>query len=191
MQANRGPFRLVAIATSAGGLHALETVLGAMPADCALPIVVVQHLEPSRKSLLASILSRHTLLTVREVVDGEVLAAGTVHIAPPGFHTEVVNGAISLTSSPKEHFVRPAADRLFASAAEGGPIVAVVLTGSGSDGAAGVQAVKATGGLVIVQDQATAEFGGMPRAAAETLTADYILPLQEIGPLLAALTAHR
>jgi two-component system chemotaxis response regulator CheB len=177
------PFDLVAIAASAGGLSALMIVLAHLPATFPLPLAIVQHVAPVRKSLLVEILARHTPLVVRAAAEADVMNPGEVYIAPPGSHLEVTNGLrIALTHSKPLHFVRPSADRLFQSAASAcGRLIAVVLTGTGVDGADGVQAVKACGGFVIVQDPRGSAFAGMPQAAIGTGVVDRVLPLARIA----------
>lgn len=172
---------------SAGGLSALTAVLGSLPTDFPLPIIVVQHIDPHHASQMAAILGRHVRLPVKEAEQHDLLTPGTVYVAPPDFHAEFLGGAIVLTHSPRVHFSRPSADRSFLSGAEQGPVIGVVLTGAGVDGAAGVIAIKAAGGVVIAQDAATAAHGGMPRAAIETGAVSYVLPLADIGPALTAL----
>lgn len=180
-------YDVVALASSAGGVHALSVVLGALPADLPVPVLVVQHLDRRHETVLAEVLARRTELAVKLAEEGDQAVAGTAFVAPPNRHLLVgADGVLSLSSAELVHFVRPSADLLFESVAGayGDRAVAAVLTGSGSDGAMGVQAVKARGGTVIVQDLASAEFSGMPRAAAETSAADFVLPLDEIGPVL-------
>jgi two-component system chemotaxis response regulator CheB len=181
----------VAIAASAGGLSALSQVLSALPAGFAAPILIVQHLDPEHRSWMAEILSRRTRLPVEQVQGGERLAPGKVFIAPPGHHLLVAaDGELSLSESGRVKFSRPSADVLFASLAAswGSGAIAVVLTGTGSDGADGVRAVKSHGGTVLVQDEASAEFPGMPDAAIRTGTADRILPLNAIAACLTEIT---
>jgi two-component system chemotaxis response regulator CheB len=183
-------FAAVAIAASAGGLNALAHVLAALPADFPVPILVVQHLDPRHRSLLAQILARRTALSVGEAHDGEVVKPGQVYVAPPDRHLLVdADGTMSLTATELVHFVRPSADLLFESLAASyrERAVAVVLTGSGSDGAMGVRAVKRMGGTVIAQDEATSEFFGMPGAAFQTGATDFVLALDEIPVALIAL----
>jgi two-component system chemotaxis response regulator CheB len=187
MNARPPRFEVVALAASAGGVAALTAVLGALPADLPVPVLVVQHLDPRHETVLAEILDRRTGLTVRLASDGDVAKPRTVYVAPPNRHLLVdEHGVLSLSAAELVHFVRPSADLLFESVAGayGDRAIAVVLTGSGSDGAMGLRAVKARGGTVIVQDVPSAEFSGMPRAAAETGTPDFVLPLDEIGPVL-------
>jgi len=180
----------VALAASAGGLTALSRILASLPADFPATIVVVQHLDPRHRSLMADILSRRTPLQVKQAQEGDCLSPGMVFIAPPNRHLLInPDGTISLTQSELVHFVRPSADLLFESVAASYKhrTIAVVLTGTGSDGAMGVQAIKKMGGTVIVQDENTSEFFGMPGAAIHTGIVDFILPLDEIPSALVTL----
>jgi two-component system chemotaxis response regulator CheB len=181
---------VIGIATSAGGLSALSRLLSALPATLDAAILIVQHLDPDRPSHLADILGRRTALQVKQAAGEDHLHAGAVFIAPPGAHILVDReGTITLSHRPPVHFVRPAADHLFESIAGsfGSRAVAVVLTGTGHDGATGAQAVKQAGGRVIVQDQTTSEFFGMPKSAIDAGQVDLILPLDDIAPALVAL----
>jgi two-component system, chemotaxis family, protein-glutamate methylesterase/glutaminase len=183
-------YAIIAMAASAGGLMALTEVLAALPADLPVPVVVVQHLDPRHRSLMAEILDRRTALQVREAQEGDDLRAGTVYIAPPDHHLLVNgDGTLSLSQSKLVHFVRPSADLLFESmaASYADRAIAVVLTGSGRDGSLGVEGVKKMGGTVIVQEVESAQFSGMPSAAIETGAVDFVLPLEEIGPALIVL----
>ena len=185
-------FEIVALAASAGGLNALTHVLAALPVDFPAALVVVQHLDRRHRSLMADILSRRTALPVMQAAEGAALRAGCAYIAPPNRHL-LVNGdrTLSLTQTELVHFVRPSADLLFESTAASFKerAIAVVLSGSGRDGAMGVTAIKKMGGTVIVQDAKYAEFAGMPEAAAATGVADFVLALDEIAPALQNLCA--
>jgi two-component system chemotaxis response regulator CheB len=183
-------FDIVALAASAGGLTALSLVLSGLPAGFPATIVVVQHLDPRHRSLMADILSRRTSLRVKQAEEGDRLEPSTVYIAPPNRHLLVnPDGSLSLSQSELVHFVRPSADLLFESVAASykDRAIAVVLTGTGSDGTMGVQAIKKMSGTVIAQDGKTAEFSGMPVAAIQTGTVDFILPLDDIAPALVSL----
>jgi two-component system, chemotaxis family, protein-glutamate methylesterase/glutaminase len=183
-------FDVVALAASAGGLTALSHVLSALPSNFPAAVVVVQHLDPRHRSLMADILSRRTALGVKQAEEGDVLTPAMVYIAPPNRHLLVnPDGTLSLSQSELVHFVRPSADLLFESVAASHKdrAIVVVLTGTGSDGAMGVQAIKKMGGTVIVQDEQTSQFFGMPAAAIQTGNADFILPLDEIGSALVTL----
>jgi two-component system chemotaxis response regulator CheB len=178
-----GDFDAVGIAASAGGLRALSTVLAELPPDFPAPIVVVQHLDPRHPSLLAGILGRVCKLFVKEAQEGEGMRPGVVFLAPPDRHL-LVNATATLTLTRTElvHFVRPSADLLFESLAASfkSRALAIVLTGTGSDGAMGVRAIHRMGGRTIAQDEGTSEFFGMPDAAIRTGVVDCILPLQDI-----------
>ena len=166
-------FDIVALAASAGGLKALTDVLAALPPDFPAALVVVQHLDPRHRSLMAELLGRRT-----------------AYIAPPNRHLLVnPDRTLSLTQTELVHFVRPSADLLFESTAASYKerAIAVVLSGSGKDGAMGVKAIKKMGGTVIVQDEKTSEFFGMPDAAQQTGMVDFVLPLREIAPALQTL----
>ncbi len=183
-------FDVIALAASAGGLGALTAVLSALPASFGAAVVLVQHLGKRHRSLMAEILDRKTGLEVRQAAEGDRIAPGLVWIAPPDHHLLFnCDGTLSLTQTERVHFVRPSADPLFCSMAEcfHGRCVAVVLTGTGSDGEAGVRAVRHEGGTVIAQDEATSDYFGMPGAAIRTGCVDHVLPLGEIGPRLIAL----
>ena len=183
-------FDIVALASSAGGLKAVETVLSKMPEDFEVPIVIVQHLDPRHQSLMAKIVSRHTPLRVKEAQDGETLEGGIVYIAAPNNHLLVnTDHTLSLSKSELVHFLRPSADLLFESVAASykDRAIAVVLTGTGNDGAMGVTAIKKVGGTVIAQDEATSDFFGMPGGAIQTGNVDFILPLDEIASALVSL----
>lgn len=182
---------LVAIVTSAGGLNALSEVLAALPADFGAPCIVLQHLSPDHASRLAEILQQRSPLNVKQAQDGDRLKAGTVYVGPPGAHMVVrPTGRVRLTRTPRLNYSRPSADVLFESLANvcKRHVIAVVLTGRGADGADGVRQIKAAGGTVIAQDEATSTAFGMPDSAIQTGDVDYILPLGEIAPMLIALT---
>jgi two-component system, chemotaxis family, protein-glutamate methylesterase/glutaminase len=184
------PYGIVAIAASAGGVTALSRVLGSLPGGFPVPVVVVQHLDPRHKTVIAEVLGRRAKLPVRLAREGEKAETGTVYVAPPNRHLLVgADGALALTSSELVHFVRPSADLMFESVAGSyGPrAIACVLTGTGSDGVMGATAVKARGGTVIAEDPELAEFKGMPEAVVASGAVDFILPLDEIAAVICGL----
>ena len=186
-------FDIVALAASAGGLTALTCVLEALPSECPAPVVIVQHLAPRHSSHMADILAQRTALKVSEAKEGDLLGIGMVLLAPPDSHLLVMpDRTVSLSKLPLVNFVRPCADVLFESVAAHyhERAIAVVLTGTGRDGANGLQAIRKSGGVIIVQDMATSEFGGMPDAAIHAGPVDFILPLKHIGPALVRLMAR-
>jgi two-component system chemotaxis response regulator CheB len=183
-------FDTVALAASAGGLQALSQILASLPPDFPATVVIVQHLDPRHRSLMADILNRRTRLQVKQAEEGDRLCPSTVYIVPPNRHLLVnPDGTLSLSQSELVHFVRPSADLLFESVAASYKhrAIAVVLTGTGSDGAMGVQAIKKMNGTVIAQDERTSEFFGMPGAAIQSGNVDFILPLDEIAAALVTL----
>ena len=186
---SRASYDAVALAASAGGLAALTTIVTGLDDSFPTPILVVQHLDRRHRSLMAEMLSRRTSLDVTEAVDGDKIGPGSAYVAPPDHHLLVnTNGTISLSQTELVHFVRPSADLLFESVAAAfrDRVIAVVLSGTGSDGAMGIRAVKKMGGTTIAQDD-SAQFGGMPRAAIETGDVDFVLPIEEIAPALVSL----
>ena len=186
-------FDVVAVASSAGGIAAISHILESLPAGFPAAIVVVQHLDPRHRSLMAEILRRRTPLEVVQAAEGDRIRPGTVHVAPPDRHLLVNrDGSLSLSHSELVHFVRPSADLLFESVAASYQerAIAVVLTGTGSDGSLGVGAIKKMGGTVIAQDQESAEFFGMPAAAIKSGHADFILRLDEIPLALTTLVTE-
>jgi two-component system chemotaxis response regulator CheB len=192
VSASAPAFDVVVIGASAGGLVALTAILGALPISFPAPIAVVLHLSPDRPSVLADVLARVTRLPVVWAANGETLAPGIVYLAPPDRHLVFEpNGVVSLRQSPPVHFSRPSVDHLFASAAVAfGPrTLAVILTGNGFDGSAGVSAVHRYGGVVIAQDEASSEFFSMPREAIESGGVTFVLPLPEIAPAIRRLVA--
>jgi two-component system chemotaxis response regulator CheB len=193
-EADRRPFDIIAFAASAGGLQALSKVLGQLPAGFPTPIVVVLHLDPRHRSLIAEILSRRTPLAVREAKEGDHLQPHTVFVAPPDYHLLVnPDGTLSLSHSELVHFLRPSADLLFESVAASfkDRTIAVILSGTGADGAMGLRAIKTMDGTVIAQDEATSEFFGMPSAAIKTRQVDFVLPLDQIAGALVTLVGGR
>jgi two-component system chemotaxis response regulator CheB len=183
-------FDVVAIAASAGGLNAINIILSSLPAIFPASIVVVQHLDPRHRSLMAEILARNTSLRVKQAEEGDTFEPAKVYIAPPDHHLLInSDGTLTLSKSELVHFVRPSADLLFESVAASHKerAIAVVLTGTGSDGSMGVQAIKKMGGTVICQDVETAEFSGMPLAAMQSKCVDFSLPLDKIAAALVTL----
>ncbi len=182
-------FDIVAMGASAGGLKALTEILSVLPADFPVPILIVQHLDPRHKSLMAEILQRHCQMKVKEAENDEDIQKSIVYVAPPNKHMLVSDGKIALTSSAFVHFTRPSIDLTFESVAADYQerAIGVILTGTGKDGSMGIKAIKEKGGTTIAQDEKTSEHFGMPQAAIATGTVDFVLPLQDIAPAIIAL----
>jgi two-component system chemotaxis response regulator CheB len=169
---------------SAGGIRALQTIFAGLPEGLDAAVLVVIHLSPDAPSLLASILGRWSALPVEQAEDGMLLEPGIVRVAPPDAHLLVdADEALRLDNSELVHHVRPSADVLLLSLAQHhrGPCTAVILSGTGIDGAAGAAAVKRAGGRVLAQDEETSQYFGMPGAAILAGSVDEILPLDEIA----------
>jgi two-component system chemotaxis response regulator CheB len=181
---------IVVIGSSWGGLHALERLLGALPRGFGAPVVVAQHRQAGAEELLTGLLAARTALEVTEAEDKDVLRAGCVRVAPAGYHLLVDEGHLALSIDEAVRYSRPSIDVLFDSAARSyGPrAVGVVLTGANDDGARGLKTLRERGGYAIVQDPADAEVADMPQAALDRAGADAVLPLEQIPPVLVALT---
>lgn len=182
--------RAVVIGASAGGVTALLTVLGALPAGFAIPVVCVLHLPDDRHSQLAEVLQRRLHRPVCEACDKQALRGGQIYVAGPGYHLSVERDfTLSLSQEPPVHFSRPAIDYLFMSAADayGAGLLGMLLTGANEDGAEGLAYIKHNGGLTVVQDPRDAQVALMPEAALALHQPDHILSLSGIEQLLAAL----
>lgn len=185
---------VVAFASSAGGISALSTVLAGFPADLPAVVLVAQHIDPARRSMLPEVLSRWSKLPVRHAWQGARIQESHVYVAPPDHHLLLNrDGTLSLTQTEPVHFVRPSADVLFESvaAAAGDRALAVVLTGTGSDGALGASAIKQRGGAVIAQDEASSEYFSMPQAAIAMGCVDETVTLDAISEAIAAFAEGR
>lgn len=180
-------YEAVVIGTSAGGMTALKMILSAWPESFPLSIAIVQHIADHSDSFLAEYLNRISSLTVKEAEDKEFIYPGTAYLAPPGYHLLIEPDlSFSLSADPHVNFSCPAIDVLFESAADvfSERLIGIILTGASSDGSLGLRTVKAKGGLTIVQNPETAESGYMPQAALDTKSADYIVDLEQIAPLV-------
>jgi two-component system chemotaxis response regulator CheB len=185
--------RTFVVASSAGGLNALLVLLPMLPAGFPAPVICVQHMHPHQPSLLAEILARRCALSVEFAAEGRVPEAGVVLVAPPDRHTVIAeDGRIRLWDGPLLNHVRPSADLLFSSAAAvvGPHTVAVVLSGTGHDGAAGAAAVREAGGAVVVQSPGSCEFPGMVEAAMRLVEPDAVLPIRDMGAEFQRLAAE-
>ena len=183
--------RALLIGSSTGGPQALMTLVGEIGAVIdRFPVLITQHMPPTFTTILAEHLARSSHRPAHEAVDGEIVKAGRIYLAPGGRHMRVVRRgtdvAIALDDGPPVNFCKPAVDPLFSSAIDvwQGGILAVVLTGMGSDGMRGGKEIVAAGGSVIAQDEATSVVWGMPGAAANAGICSAILPLVQIAPKL-------
>jgi two-component system, chemotaxis family, protein-glutamate methylesterase/glutaminase len=186
-------YSIVGIGTSWGGLAAMSKLLGDLPADFGVPVVVVQHRSHDSDRLLAEILQDTTALRVSEVEDKEPLTPGTVHIAPANYHVLIDDGLLSLSLDEPVRFSRPSIDVMFSSAADayGSGTIGVVLTGANEDGARGLSDIVKRGGRALVQDPRTAEIAVMPSAAVKAVPSAEVLSLEAMAPRLVQLSRER
>jgi two-component system CheB/CheR fusion protein len=179
-------FPIVGIGASAGGLDAFKAFLNALPPDTGMAFVLVQHLDPVHVSLMAELLSSHTAMPVTQAAEGVSIEPNRVYLIPPGVSLAVAGGKLRLSELTERHGTRTAFDVFLRSLAEdcGERAMAIVLSGTGSDGSEGLKAVKGKGGFVIVQEPSEAAFDGMPKSAIKTGQTDRILPVAEIPAAL-------
>jgi len=178
---------IIVMGASAGGLRALETVLGGLPRGFPVPIVAVQHRSRESSDAYADILGRSVKLPVREIEDDDVLRAPGVYLAPPDYHVLIEPGRMVLSIDDAVSYSRPSIDVLFESAADvfGAKLIGVLLTGANHDGAKGLSRIKQAVGYAIVQDPRTAESPAMPAAGIAAAPVDEVLPLEEIAAAIA------
>jgi two-component system, chemotaxis family, protein-glutamate methylesterase/glutaminase len=177
---------IIVVGASAGGVNALKTLIGALPADLAATVVVVLHIPAHSESQLHQILGRAAKLPVLPAVDGEPILRGHLYVAPADRHVLLERDRLRVTRGPRENRVRPAVDVLFRSAAYAyGPrVIGIVLTGMLDDGTAGSWAIKDRGGIVLVQSADDAEFSSMPDSTRENVQVDNSLPISAMAAFI-------
>ncbi|HVX40906.1 MAG TPA: chemotaxis protein CheB [Gemmatimonadaceae bacterium] len=182
-------YEIVVIGTSWGGLSALRELIGGLPPEFALPLIIVQHRHRESDHLLPTLLQDRTRLPVCDVEDKAPIERRNVYVAPPDYHLLVEDGYFSLSTDEPVRFSRPSIDVTFESAADAyGPrAVGVVLTGANADGAAGLERIHERGGLAFVQQPETAESPTMPAAAVRAVPLARVLTIAEIAKALASL----
>jgi two-component system chemotaxis response regulator CheB len=183
---------IVAIGASWGGVHALRVVLGGLPDDFPVPIVIAQHRGEESPTRLAETLGRRTGIQVVEATDKDAAQPGHAYLAPPGYHLLVDRNSLSLSTDGPERFSRPSIDVLFDSVADsyGEAATGVILTGASDDGAAGLARMRRRGGVTVVQEPASAERRTMPEAALAASGAHRVLALDEIAPFLRKISGN-
>src|SRR5512138_1119018 len=166
---------IVVIGASAGGMAALEKVVGGLPADLAAAVFIVWHLSPGMKTLLPAVLSRAGPIRAAHPRDGDAIEPGRIYIAPNDRHMLLEKGYIRVTKGPKENRFRPAVDPLFRSAAYvyGPRAIGVVLSGALDDGTSGLWSIKLRGGTAVVQDPSDAMHRSMPLNALDHVAVDH------------------
>jgi len=184
---------IVVIGASAGGIEALRIIAAALHEDFPAPICIVLHTAPQSPGLLDAILSRAGALPATNAVNGERLRPGHIYVAPPDFHLVIEPGVVRVTKGPRENRFRPAIDPLFRSAAAsfGSRVIGVVLSGSLSDGTAGLRAIKRCAGLAVVQKPEEALAPSMPRNALRRVEVDHVRAIADMPALLSRLARER
>jgi two-component system, chemotaxis family, CheB/CheR fusion protein len=180
------PFPLVGLGASAGGIQALQTFFDSMPAESGMAFVVIMHLSPHHESSLAQVLQTRTAMPILQVMEQTSVAPNHVYVIPPNKHLILQDSRIELVEPQQATGKRLAIDLFFRTlaAAYGSRAVAVVLSGTDSDGAIGIKHIKEQGGLTLAQEPKEAEFDGMPRSAISTGMVDWILPVAQMPPRL-------
>ena len=181
-------FTIVGIGASAGALKACQGFFTNMPPDSGAAFVIVIHLDPSRPSVFVELLQKYTQMPVFEAINGMVVEPNCVYVIPPNADITIQAGSLQLLGESRLRGVHMAIDFFFRSLADDQEenAVGIILSGTGTDGTLGLRAVKAGLGMVMAQDPATAEFDGMPKSAADTGLADYVLPVDEMPAQLLA-----
>ncbi|HEX5052260.1 MAG TPA: CheR family methyltransferase [Planctomycetota bacterium] len=183
---------VAALCASAGGLEAFKAFLTAMPAESGIAFVLVPHLDPSHESLLVGLLARCTPMPVLEAVEGVRVAADHVYVLPPNKYMSIAGGALHLTGPVARTGVQTSIDLFLRALAEDREqeAIGIILSGTGSHGTLGARAIKAAGGMVMVQDPATAGHAGMPKNAVDGGVADYVLPVEKMPAALVDYVRH-
>ena len=178
---------IIVVGASIGGLEALRSLVAGLPRDLPAALFVVWHIAPDSPALLPDILTRAGPLPAMHPHDGEAIQPGRIYVAPPDQHLLLESGQARLSRGPKENRFRPAIDPLFrsAAAAYGPRVIGVILSGALDDGTAGMEAVKARGGITVIQDPREAINPAMPRSVLAHVAVDQVVPAAAIGPLLA------
>ncbi|MBI3006493.1 MAG: PAS domain-containing protein [Ignavibacteriales bacterium] len=185
-------FPIVGVGASAGGFEAFTRLLSNLPADTGMAFVLVQHLDPAHESMLTELLSRKTTLPVKEAREGMKVEPNHVYVIPRDASMTISSGILKVTSRQEDSGKHLPVDRFLNSLAEDqkSRAIGIILSGTGSDGALGIREVKAEGGLIFAQDEASAKFPGMPQSAAATGCVDFILSPEKIAQELSVLRRH-
>lgn len=185
-------FPVVGIGASAGGLEAFTRLLSGLPAETGMAFVLIQHMDPAHESMLTELLSRATILPIREVSEGTRVEQNHIYVIPRNATMVISGGILRLTSRETDGGKYLPVDRFLRSLAEDqkSKAIGIILSGTASDGALGIRAVKAEGGITFAQDEASAKFNGMPESAVDTGCVDFVLPPERIAQELAALSRH-
>jgi len=184
-------FPIVGIGASAGGLEAITQLLKSLPADTGLAFVVIQHLDPTRESILTSLLARATKMPVHQVKDGMAVEPNCVYVFPPNMNMSIENKEFRLVRREEPRELHMPVDHFFRSLAQfGSRAIGVILSGTGSDGTFGMTQIKEEGGITFAQEVSTAKFAGMPHSAIAADSVDFVLPVEDIAQELVKFAHH-
>ncbi|MFN2359222.1 MAG: chemotaxis protein CheB, partial [Desulfotignum sp.] len=185
-------FPIVGIGASAGGLEAFESFFKAMPEDSGMAFVLVSHLDPTHNSLLPELIQKKTPMKVHQITDGMQIQPNMIYIIPPNKDMAIVNGVLHLMDLPHPRGFNLPIDSFFKSLARdrGAGAIGIILSGTGSDGSLGLKQIKGELGMVMVQDEDSAKYAGMPRSAVATGLVDYVLPADKMPEALIKYTRH-
>lgn len=176
--------KVIVIGASYGGLEAIKTIVNGLPNNFNIPVIIVLHIGNNNIDTYISLLNKNTNLTVKEAEEKETIKAKTIYFAPPNYHLQVEDkNSLSLSTAEKVNFSRPSIDVLFETAAWtfGNELLAILLTGSNSDGAEGLKTIKMFGGTTIIENPETAFARTMPQSALKIMEPDYILDIKDIS----------
>jgi two-component system CheB/CheR fusion protein len=187
-----GDFPIVGIGASAGGLETLEVFFSNMPADPGIAFVVIQHLSPQHKSMMAELLAKNTRMAVKEIKDGMRLSPATVYLNPPAKNVAIFNRTLHLMEPVKSSGINMPIDFFFRSLSEDQKekAIGIIVSGTASDGTLGIKAIKGEGGMAMAQDPATAKYDGMPKSAVATGLVDFIVPVERMPQTLLGYIRH-
>ncbi|MDW7670018.1 MAG: chemotaxis protein CheB, partial [Bacillota bacterium] len=185
-------FYYVGIGASAGGLEALKEFFTNMPNKTGMAFIIVQHLSPDYKSLMDELLARYTKIPVQVVKDGMVVQSDNIYLIPPKKNLSIFHGKLFLEDKNGKTHLNLPIDIFFRSLAvdKGKKAIAIILSGTGSDGTLGLKAVKEAGGMIMVQDEKSAKFDGMPKSSISTGIVDYILKPEDMSKELINYIEH-
>jgi two-component system chemotaxis response regulator CheB len=180
---------IIVIGASAGGFEAIKQLVTDLPANLDASVFIVWHMSPDVRGILPQVLNKQQKLYAAHGQDKELIKPGRIYVAPPDHHLLIEHGLVRVTRGPKENRFRPAVDPLFRSAAlaYGARVIGVILSGALDDGSAGLWTIKQQGGMAVVQHPYDAEVPSMPESAIKAVTADYVVPVREMGNVLVKL----
>jgi two-component system CheB/CheR fusion protein len=175
-----GPNCIVGIGASAGGLAALEALFSRMPSDTNMAFVIIQHLAPTHKSIMGSLLQKYTGMTILQMSDGMKVEPNCIYLNPPDKDVSILNGSLYLNEPEETHSSRLPIDYFFRSLAsdQREKAICIILSGTGTDGTLGLKSIKGDGGMTMAQEEKQAKYDSMPRSAINTGLVDFVLPVE-------------